>query len=449
MARVHGKLRSVVRSSLVVFAGAPFALLAGCDLFNSHNPGAGSAPAAPSFATTVVIGDSLSAGFQNGSLLDAQQPNGWASLVAQQANASLPLPLIASPGVPNVLTLASVGPPPVIQQAPGVSSGRDSVTTQPYNLAVPGQTLDNLINDAPTLLPTAAEDIITDLVLGFPVGDSKSQMNEAITLNPTALFVWIGNNDALAADESGSPGSMTDVATFTQQFQQLLSTLRTQTHADLIVGNIPDVTVVPYLTPAATVIAQVASAAAISTAQASADLGVAPGDLVNATGMSQAQDAITAILKSQTPAPLTDAGFLSAAEITQIQSTVDQYNSAISSEVSTVGGTLVDVHALILGLAQNGIVINGYNATTTFLGGLFGLDGLHPTNTGYALIANLFIDTLNSSLKTSLPEVNVSAVAASDPLFGPNIKPAGALASIPLTAARRADALIAPHRKTP
>src|SRR5947209_8453702 len=46
-------------------------------------------------SSLVVVGDSLSAGFQNGSLMDSQQPNGYASLVAAQAGVPLPLPLIA------------------------------------------------------------------------------------------------------------------------------------------------------------------------------------------------------------------------------------------------------------------------------------------------------------------------------------------------------------------
>src|SRR5438128_6206296 len=85
----------------------------------------------------VVVGDSLSAGFQNGSLLDVQQPHGYASLVANQAGTTLTLPLIAAPGIPNVLTLVSLGPPPVIVRAPGTSTGRDNPLEQPMNLAVP------------------------------------------------------------------------------------------------------------------------------------------------------------------------------------------------------------------------------------------------------------------------------------------------------------------------
>jgi lysophospholipase L1-like esterase len=412
----------------------------------SNNSGGGGATSTPSFATTVVIGDSLSAGFQNGSLLDSQQPNGWASLVATQANFSLTLPLIAPPGAPAVLQLVSVGPPPVIQQASGITSGRDNPSVQPTDLAVPGHLLNDLINDAPTLVPTSDEDIITDLVLGFPIGNNKSQMNEAIQLNPTALFVWIGNNDALQADDSGMPSSMTSVATFTQEFQQLLSTLHAQTKATLIVANIPDVTVVPYLTPAATILAQVATETGLSQTQVATALGIQDGDLINATGQSQVQSAITAIEQGQTPTPLTDAGFLDASEIAAIQSTVTQYNTVIAQEVSAVGGVVVDIHTFIQNLAQNGITINNYHATASFLGGLFSLDGIHPTNTGYALIANEFIDTLNTSLKTTFADVNVSTIAAADPLFGPSIKPTGAVAFIPLSAARQADRTISPRK---
>jgi lysophospholipase L1-like esterase len=394
----------------------------------------------------VVIGDSLSAGFQNGSLLDSQQPNGWASLVAAQASFNLTLPLIAAPGAPAVLQLTSVGPPPVIVQASGVTSGRDNPDVQPTDLAVPGHLLSDLINDAPSVLPTSDEDIITDLVLGFPVGNNLSQMNEAIELNPTALFVWIGSNDALQADESGTPSSMTPVATFTQEFQQLLNALHAQTKATLIVANISDVTLVPYLTPAATIIAQVATQTGLSQSQVSTALGIQSGDLINATGQSQVQSAVVAIQQGATPTPLTDAGFLNPSEIAAIQSTITQYNTAIAEEVSAVGGVLVDMHSFIQNLAQNGITVNNYQATSAFLGGLFSLDGIHPTNTGYALVANEFIDTMNTNLKTAFADVNVSAVAAADPLFGPNIKPTGAAASIPLSAANRADQIIAPRK---
>lgn len=396
------------------------------------------------FGTTVVIGDSLSAGFQNGSLLDSQQPNGWASLVAKQAGFKLVLPLIAAPGAPAVLQLVSLGPPPVTQQASGTSPGRDNPTQQPYDLAVPGHTLNEIMNRTPVLVPQSAEDIITDAVLELPLGDNRSQMNEALRLKPTALFVWAGNNDALNADLAGTPAVMTPPDTFAQQYQQLINTLHTQTKATLIVANIPDVTLVPYLTPAVQILAEISAATHLPQPAVSALLGIQPGDLVNTAGLAEVQSAVAALQQGKMPTPLTDDGFLSVAEVAQVQATVEQYNAAIEQQVSAAGGILVDMHAFFNGAAQSGVTINNVPATTAYLGGLFSLDGIHPTNTGYALIANQYIATINAALKTNITPVDVTSIASSDPLFPPNIKVTGSATRISLEAARRADEVIRP-----
>ena len=430
------------RRSLLASAATAviFAAVLGCGSSRSSK----NSSATPGFGTTVVIGDSLSAGFQNGSLLDSQQTNGWAALVAKQAGFKLVLPLIAPPGAPAVLQLVSLGPPPVTQQATGTSPGRDNPTVQPYDLAVPGHTLDDVINRVPVLVPASLEDVITDAVLALPLGGDHSQMNEAIRLKPTALFVWAGNNDALAADIAGTPAVMTPVSTFTTEYQQLITTLHTQTKATLIVANVPDVTLVPYLTPAALILAEVSGASGLPQAVVSALLGIQPGDLVNPTGLAQVQSAVASLKQGQLPTPLTDDAFLNAAEIAQVQSTVDQYNAVIAAQVSASGGILIDIHAYFESLAQSGELINGFPATTAFLGGLFSLDGIHPTNTGYALIANQYIAAINAALKTSITPVDVSAVATADPLFPPNIKVSGAAVHISAQAGRQVDEVLRP-----
>jgi lysophospholipase L1-like esterase len=427
------------RTVLLISAAlaASVAAIIGCGSNSSQSPGS-----TPGFATTVVIGDSLSAGFQNGSLLDSQQPHGWASLVAKQAGVQLVLPLIAPPGAPAVLQLVSLGPPPVTKQAPGISPGRDNPSQQPYDVAVPGHSLDDIINRVPVLVPSSDEDVITSAVLALPLGGNRSQMNLAIQLKPTALFIWAGSNDALVADIAGTPAVMTPASAFSQDFQQLITTLHTRTKATLIVANVPDVTLVPYLTPATVILAEISAASGLPQAVVSALLGIQPGDLVNATGLAQVESAVAALQHGQMPAPLTDADFLSAAEVAQVQSTVNQYNAAIAQQVSAAGGILVDIHAFFQNAAQNGVTISGFPASTAFLGGLFGLDGIHPTNTAYALIANQYIATINAALKTNIPPVDVSSIAASDPLFPPNIKASGSTVHISLEAARQIDKLI-------
>ncbi len=393
---------------------------------------------APDFSNLVFIGDSLTAGFQNGSLLDTQQPNGYAALLAAQLKTSIKLPLIAAPGAPAVLELVSVGPPPVVRQASGTTTGRDDTSVQPTDLAVPGHKLTDLINAAPTLVPTTAIDVITNLILGFPLGNTNTQLEEAVALKPTAVVVWVGNNDVLVADSSGVTSGMTDVASFTTQFTQMMTTLKQQTKAAIVVANLPDVTSIPLLTPAPAVIAELATMSSLPSAQVATLLGISNDELVNATGLKEAQKIISDYQKGTTDPPLDDAGFLTAAEIAIIQQRVKDLNTVIAQQASANGATLVDTNGFFASLA-NGVTLNGYKATTAFLGGLFSLDGEHPTNTGYALLANRFIDTINTTFGTTYADVDASAVAAKDPYFGPNIKPVGATFTIPVSAARQSD----------
>ena len=375
---------------------------------------------AGNFKTTVFVGDSLTAGFQSGSLLDTQQPNGFANLIAKQANFSLSLPLIAPPGAPSVLQLTSLGPPPVLTPASGTTPGRDNLKLQPTDLAVPGHTLNDLLNTKPPLIPSTPEDTITYLVLGFPgidEGVQYTQLQWAGQLNPTTLFVWIGNNDALVADETGTPASMTPVDQFTTEFTALMTQLKAKTRANLIVANIPDVTGVAYLTPGALVLGEFSLATHIPAAQLSVLLGIQPTDLVNPTGLGEIQ----AILGGKQQGPVDDSGFLSAAETATVQQTVDAYNQVIAAQVAAAGGTLVDIHSALNTLRAAPPAIAGFPISFGFLGGFFSLDGIHPTNTGYALIANAYIDTMNAELGTKIPDVDVNAIATADPLFPPNL----------------------------
>jgi hypothetical protein len=188
----------------------------------------------------------------------------------------------------------------------------------------------------------------------------------------------------------------------------------------------------------------VSGASGLPQAVVSALLGIQPGDLVNPTGLAQVQSAVASLKQGQLPTPLTDDAFLNAAEIAQVQSTVDQYNAVIAAQVSASGGILIDIHAYFESLAQSGELINGFPATTAFLGGLFSLDGIHPTNTGYALIANQYIAAINGALKTSITPVDITSVASSDPLFPPNIKVTSSAAHISVQAGRQIDSVIRP-----
>jgi len=368
------------------------------------------------FASVVFLGDSLTAGYQNGSLLDSQQKNGYAALIAMQANFSLTLPLIAPPGAPAVLQLVKAGPPPVIVTASGTTTGRDNPNEQPTDLAVPGHLLHDILNTTPSAVATTGQQLMTNLVLAFPAGNAKSQLDEAIALKPSTVIVWAGNNDALIADEEGTPSVMTSLSSFTTDFTQLMTTLKSKTPANLVVANIPDVTAVPYMVPANTVIAQVSALTSLPASTVAAILGIQNGDLVNLDGVQALQASAAAGKLTK----LADNYVLTASEVVTVQAAVDSYNQVIQQQAQAVGATVVDMHAYFASM-QAGVTVNGKTATTAFLGGLFGLDGIHPSNTGYALLANQFLAALNAKLSLTIPMVNVDTIATKDPLIGLNI----------------------------
>ncbi len=361
----------------------------------------------------VVVGDSLAAGYMNDSLLAAQQVGSFASLIAAQAAVDLPLPLIAAPGVPNVIVSVDPGPPPIIIRAPGVSTGRLNPMVQAMNLAVPGHTVHDALVRRPSLPIDGVGsqvEILTDLVLGLPGllgGVAKSQVEWAEALAPSTILLWLGSNDVLGAVFAATPLPLTPPAAFDADFTEVITRLGL-TGAPLVVANVTDVTRVPFLTPADRVAVLIGQPLALI----GPVLGIGAGDAVTPQGLAL----VPAILANPALGPLPGNVVLTFAEAETIRGAIAAYNGIIAARAEQFGATLVDVHSLVESLHAKGYVVNGRRLTTAFLGGLFSLDGAHPSLTGHAIIANEVIKTMNRQTGAAIPPLSVSRVAAADPL---------------------------------
>jgi len=383
----------------------------------------------------VVIGDSLSAGVQNFSLLGTQQINGFANLIAEQAKVPLVLPLVPYPGVPNVLQLTGLNPVTIAPASvPPVSFPRIYPCQQPTNLSVPGVNLAQALSLLPSATPASPVDAWADIVLGFPnplfAGPcgiaplALTEVEQAVALKPTAIIEWLGNNDALVPALTGQLNTLTPLVSFATSYKTLLDTLR-KTNAHIITASIPDVTKVPYFTP----LSVIATTVNVPVGVVASTLGIGPQDLLRPTAAPIA----LAILAGLTPGPLpencpapalmlpvsTVPCVLRARDADYLRFTIDSYNLVIFAESMAHGADVVDVHAALDDLAARGYNTDGKHLTTSFLGGLLSLDGIHPTNTGYAIIANSFIETINRCWYTHVPMVNVDEIAAHDPLVPP------------------------------
>lgn len=89
---------------------------------------------------------------------------------------------------------------------------------------------------------------------------------------------------------------------------------------------------------------------------------------------------------------------------------------------ASTGAALVDVHTMeAQAYATGGIPITSTCCFVTYGGGFYGLDGVHPSNTFYAILANSFIGTIDRAFGKSIPSFSPSdlaAIASSDP-FAP------------------------------
>ena len=108
--------------------------------------------------------------------------------------------------------------------------------------------------------------------------------------------------------------------------------------------------------------------------------------------------------------PMQDKDVLTKAEIAEVQVATDAYNSTIKSVADSKGLAFVELKSVTDQLANGGIVYNGFTTTSTFVtGGMFSLDGVHPSPRGYAIIANLFTDAINAKYGSNFKNVKVGS----------------------------------------
>src|SRR5690606_144084 len=91
-----------------------------------------------------------------------------------------------------------------------------------------------------------------------------------------------------------------------------------------------------------------------------------------------------------------------------VQKRIGEFNAAIKAAAASKGLAVADVHAF-LNNVKDGVRINGLAVSAKFItGNAFSLDGIHLTPIGNALMANIFINAINSTYGSKIPLVDVS-----------------------------------------
>ena len=245
-----------------------------------------------------------------------------------------------------------------------------------------------------------------------------------ITDKPFTFFTcWLGNNDVLlyAARGAATPEDFpTDKATFSTLYNQVADRL-TAKGAKGVVSTIPDVTKTAFLT---TVTLQSLLKAVHVSAPAVKDLFIQTGK--SAVRAATAEDLFTLDFGSANllgvpnsagqpygldPAnPIENRFVLDKDEIPIIEDFTNSYNNTIRSVAQAKNLALYDAFNVFNDIADaDGMTENGIKFTNTFItGNLFGLDGIHLTPRGYAVVANGIIRAINKTYSANVPLADVS-----------------------------------------
>ena len=108
--------------------------------------------------------------------------------------------------------------------------------------------------------------------------------------------------------------------------------------------------------------------------------------------------------------PLDEKYTLILADQEAIANRVAEFNAIISATVSANSDNLalLDVNAFFADFAQNGASVNGAGMDASIIPpfGAFSLDGVHPNSRGAAYVASLFIDKINETFSSNIPNLN-------------------------------------------
>ncbi|MCK6617448.1 MAG: hypothetical protein L6Q51_07365 [Cyclobacteriaceae bacterium] len=466
------------------------------------------------FTKFVSIGNSLTAGYMAGALFSFGQENSYPAIMAEHfayvsENDAFDQPLVNSVnGCYNPTSGCTLGrlilfdpdgptgpasAAPTPAGSPGVPAPFNTNATDhlqalaPFtgnkdnlnNFGVPGIILAQALTPAtggpappapnPAYNPYFARFAKTPSTDGTT---GSTILSDALATNPTFVSFWLGNNDVLgyAVGGASNPSILTSVPAFTAQYSAAIDAILAHpNNVKMVVGNVPNVTTIPYfrLVPYnPVVITNQAQIDAINAGYAPYNAGldaafdggfitneernkrkviftvgqnpvvIIDESLTDLSGLglpnyreATAQDLLVLpaasfigslvggdpSLINGVTVPLADQWVLIPSEITEITTRINDFNAAIAAKVAanSMRMALADIFTKFNELATSptgGLVVDGLFIRSSLAppNGVFSEDGVHPNPRGSAYIAKIFIQAINAKFGSTVPEPNIS-----------------------------------------
>lgn len=234
------------------------------------------------FSNYVAMGDSLTAGWQSGCLVDRHQLRSYPADLARQFGTTVAgvgdedqthfqQPLASEPGIPQPCYTLTFDPNTGaigIDTHSGEAGGQPENAFYPHpynNLGIPGSHSYDMLDNT----HSSGSDIYSLVLRNFSGSgfDGTNAVEQAIAQNPTFISVFIGNNDILDAAGSATAingscaianpaggGScegftFTTVDKFTTSYSTILQTLRAALpNTTILAFTLPDILSIPFTT---------------------------------------------------------------------------------------------------------------------------------------------------------------------------------------------------------
>ncbi len=231
------------------------------------------------FTSYVAIGNSLTAGYMDGTVYKSGQMNSYPNMLAQQfslvGGGSFTQPTYADDvnnlggltlgGIPigstRLVIDASQSRPENLVGTPTIEVSNITAGAV-NNMGVPGAKSFHLLSGTYGDVGGVALGTANPYFVRHASSSSASVLGDAMSLSPTFFTCWIGSNDVLAYATSGGSGvdqtgngnlatygsnDITDPTTFAGVYSSIINTL-TSGGAKGVVATIPSVTSIPYFT---------------------------------------------------------------------------------------------------------------------------------------------------------------------------------------------------------
>ncbi len=406
----------------------------------------------------VAVGNSITSGFADGALYYNGQLVSYPNLLAGQfrliggVNFNQPLMPSSSVGVGSTgnapfilgnstdcLGVTSLGPIPAAASGDLSALATNIFASQgPFNnMGVPGAKAITVL--APGYgNPANGTGFYNPFFARMASASTASILSDALLINPTFFTLFIGNNDVLvyamnggAADSITPPTGMAGVG-FDGSINAIVNAL-TANGAKGVIGNIPDITALPFFTTIPwngltlrqgqadtlnSVWQDFSTGKPLYNFHADSNAFLIADPTVPFLGQRQIKKGEFILLntpldsikcyKMGTLKPIPNLHVLDSAEIAKVKTAIIAYNNIIKSVALAKGLALVDVNAF-MNKTNKGIVYNGIAMNTKFVtGGAFSLDGIHLNPIGNAMLANEFIKSINATFGSTIPQVDAT-----------------------------------------